>query len=213
MKPTDDPDMLDKVFHSLPHPRTVKTHFPLDVVKDAILVQKVRCIYIMRNPKDAMVSLYHFYRMNEFLGMFRGTWDDFFEMIMVDRLVYGNVFDHYLSWWRHRHLPNLLIVRYEELLRQPKKEVTNVAGFCAVELTDDVIENIVQATRFDAMRKNPQTNYSLVPVLHADVSPFMRKGISGDWKNYFSADQTKWFDAMMADKLSSETELLRFLED
>ncbi|XP_064626312.1 sulfotransferase 1C4-like [Lineus longissimus] len=208
---TDDIDLLDKTFHSLPHPRTIKTHFPLNVMKDAILEQKVRCVYIMRNPKDAIVSYYHFYRMNVAFGNFPGTWDEFFEMVMVDHLLYGSIFDHYLSWWRQRDQPNLHFVRYEDLLSQPKEEIARIAKFCDERLSDDVTDKIIQATRFDTMKNNPRTNGSTVPGFRQEISPFIRKGISGDWKNHFSADQSTRFDALMAEKLSGETDLVKYL--
>ncbi len=36
---------------------------------------------VIRNPMDALVSYYHFCKVNFGLGLFRGTWDEFFAMV------------------------------------------------------------------------------------------------------------------------------------
>ena len=39
----------------------------------------VKTVVVMRNPKDMLVSLFHFYRINKNLGLFDRSWDDFFD--------------------------------------------------------------------------------------------------------------------------------------
>ena len=60
-----------------------------------------KVVVVSRNPKDCLVSYYHFYQ-NAFLGPFTGTFSEFLELYKNKRLVNGDIFDFYLSWWKYR---------------------------------------------------------------------------------------------------------------
>ena len=63
---------------ALPSPRRMKCHLPIHLMPLAISTRPFRCkcIYVMRNPKDAAVSHYH--QMVSMKGKnYNGTWDQF----------------------------------------------------------------------------------------------------------------------------------------
>ena len=53
-------------------------------------------------------------------------------------------------------------------------------------------------------------NYSTFSNMNLKVSPFMRKGYAGDWKNFFSEEQRKLVDDISKQKFEPEG---LFLED
>lgn len=55
-------------------------------------------IYIVRHIKDVIVSYYNFYRMAEFFGYFKGTYDDFFEVSISNHI---EINDWFLGEYRN----------------------------------------------------------------------------------------------------------------
>ena len=57
-------------------------------------------IYVARNPKDVAVSFYyHLLRMKSIGNL---EWDEFFEMFISGRTMFGPWFDHVLEWWQNK---------------------------------------------------------------------------------------------------------------
>lgn len=70
---------------------------------------------VMRNPKDNLVSYYHFYKMAVFFGNFTGSWDDFFHLFKERRLLIGDIFEYNLAFWKLKEEHNVLVVFYEDM--------------------------------------------------------------------------------------------------
>ncbi|XP_064625134.1 sulfotransferase 1A1-like isoform X2 [Lineus longissimus] len=192
------------LFKKTEHPRLLKTHLPFEYMPEQILSKGIRCIYVMRNPKDTLVSYYYFYKSTSSFGKFPGLWSDFFEMFLLNNLCYGNLIDNYLSWWEHRDKPNILFLFYEDLLRFPKREIKKIAAFCdRPDMPDATIDKITEATSFKNMKSNPKTNYTSIPEdIDCSVSAFMRKGLIGDWKNHFTIAQNEIMDKILKERLA-----------
>ena len=94
-------------------PRHVKWHHSADLIPRRV-AEEGRIIYLMRNPKDLVVSWYHFQRMNK-LYAFTGTFDEFFEHFLRGDVAYGSYWHNVLSWWARRAHPNVLFLTYEEM--------------------------------------------------------------------------------------------------
>ena len=191
-------------------PRLIKAHLSSDFFKKTLENRKTKVIVVFRNPKDMLVSYYNFYRMSVYNFPTDGTWEEFFELFKKDEIIHGNYFDMQLSWWAYRHLPQVKIFKFEDMLKDPEQAVREVATFLEKSLSDDLIQKIVERTSFKAMKNNPMLNYSTFPNMDHKVSPFMRKGQVGDWKNYFSEEQRKIVDDISKQKFEPEG---LFLED
>ncbi|XP_030781503.1 sulfotransferase 1A3 isoform X2 [Rhinopithecus roxellana] len=66
-----------------PAPRLIKSHLPLALLPQTLLDQKVKVVYVARNPKDVAVSYYHFHRMEK-THPEPGTWDSFLEKFVAE---------------------------------------------------------------------------------------------------------------------------------
>ena len=175
-------------------PKFLKTHLPARYFERSFGTEGPKIVVIMRNPKDTLVSLYHFYRMNKALGQFSGNWDEFFELYKNKRLYYEDVLDHNVGWARQADQPNVHLIKYEDLHKDPHGEVKKLADFFGVSVTDDEVENIVQTTTMENMASDKRM-IPILPVFDEKISKFFRKGQVGDWQNHFSDEQSTYVDA------------------
>uniref|UniRef100_A0A2I3GY74 Sulfotransferase n=1 Tax=Nomascus leucogenys TaxID=61853 RepID=A0A2I3GY74_NOMLE len=88
--------------------------------------------------------------------------------------------------------------------QNPKREIQKILEFVGRSLPKETVDFMVQHTSFKEMKKNPMTNYTTVPQEFMDhsISPFMRKGVAGDWKTTFTVAQNERFDADYAEKMA-----------
>uniref|UniRef100_A0A8C5L258 Sulfotransferase n=1 Tax=Jaculus jaculus TaxID=51337 RepID=A0A8C5L258_JACJA len=186
-----------------PAPRLLKTHLPLSLIPRSLLEQKVKVIYVARNAKDVAVSYYNFYHMAK-LHPDPGTWDNFLQQFMDGKVSYGSWYQHVQEWWELSHSHPVLYLFYEDMKENPKRELKKILEFLGRSLPEDIVDRIVKHTSFKEMKKNPLSNYTTIPtdVMDHSVSPFMRKGITGDWKTIFTVAQNERFDAHYNEKMA-----------
>ncbi|XP_054255064.1 sulfotransferase 1B1-like, partial [Indicator indicator] len=191
------------VLATMPSPRVVKTHLPARILPKSFWENRCKMIYMGRNAKDVAVSFYHFDLMNK-LQQHPGMWTEYLEKFMAGRVAYGSWYDHVKDYWERRKEHPILYLFYEDLKEDLRREVVKVAQFLGQQLPEAVLDAIIQHTSFEAMRDNPTTNYTMLPshIMDHSVSPFMRKGTTGDWKNHFTVAQSERFDQDYAEKMS-----------
>ncbi|XP_008051936.1 sulfotransferase 1A1 [Carlito syrichta] len=186
-----------------PAPRLIKTHLPLALLPQTLLDQKVKVVYVARNAKDVAVSYYHFYRMAK-VHPEPGTWDSFLEKFMAGEVSHGSWYQHVREWWELSRTHPVLYLFYEDMKENPKREILKVLEFLGRSLPEETVDHIVQHTSFKEMKKNPMSNYGTIPInlMDPNISPFMRKGITGDWKTTFTVTQNEHFNADYAEKMA-----------
>ncbi|XP_037610838.1 sulfotransferase 1C1-like isoform X1 [Sebastes umbrosus] len=192
--PPPIPSGLD-LLKTMDPPRIIKTHLPFHLVPPAFWENKCKTIYVARNAKDNMVSYYHFEKMN-LTAPEPGPWEGYMPKFMRGELSWGSWYDHVKGYWLEREKKNILYLFYEDMKENPRREVERIMRYLDLSVSDEVISRIVELTSFKNMKENPMTDYSCVPVHMFDqtISPFMRKGIVGDWRNHFTPEQLKTFD-------------------
>ncbi|KAM8830036.1 sulfotransferase family 1, cytosolic sulfotransferase 4 isoform 2-T2 [Synchiropus picturatus] len=186
-------------------PRLIKTHLPVQMVPKSFWEQKCRIVYVARNAKDCAVSLFHFGRMNK-IQPDPGDWNTYLKDFMDGKQIFGSWYDHSINWWeKKKTYPNLHYVFYEDLVEDCGREVDNFCSFLGVTLTAEEKQRVLGGTQFDNMKKNNLTNYSGIEAMDFKVSPFMRKGKVGDWKNHFTVAQNEQFEEHYKEKLKNCT--------
>uniref|UniRef100_A0A8C0VZT3 Sulfotransferase n=1 Tax=Castor canadensis TaxID=51338 RepID=A0A8C0VZT3_CASCN len=186
-----------------PAPRLLKTHLPLALLPQSLLDQKVKVVYVARNAKDVTVSYYNFHQMAK-VHPDPGTWNSFLEEFMDGKVSYGSWYQHVQEWWELSHTHPILYLFYEDMKENPKREIRKILQFVGRSVPEETVDLIAQHTSFKEMKKNPLANYSTVlsDFMDHTISPFMRKGIAGDWKSTFTVAQNERFDTHYADKMA-----------
>ncbi|KAM9309360.1 sulfotransferase family 2, cytosolic sulfotransferase 3 isoform 2-T2 [Pholidichthys leucotaenia] len=196
---------LQLVVDKLPSPRAFVTHFPYNLMPPSFHTSKAKVIYVIRNPKDIMVSSYYFHQMATFLED-PGTFDEFMDKFLEGRVLFGKWTDHVKSW-KFTELGNrIMYITYEEMVQELPAALIRIADFLGCDLSEETIQKIAHHCSFKTMKTNNMSNFRLVPDLYMDSSksPFLRKGIIGDWKNHFNSEQLARFSSVISKELESE---------
>jgi len=171
--------------------RVLKSHMSFDFLPEEML-EKCKVVYVARTPKDCAVSMY--YHMRDLPGHgFTASFNEFVSAFMEGVLMYGNYWDHLLSGWKLKDHPNVKFVWYEDMKKDTKRVVTELADFVNHPLSDTKIEELLHRISFDQMKKNPAANPASMLKLD-EGKHFLRKGKIGDWKNHFSGEELKKID-------------------
>lgn len=121
-------------------------------------------------------------------GLFGPRW--FKDSTKSENIIHRDVILKYAGEWKKtvsyiRHFRDLYpgkvhIVQYEKLLSEPAKEVAAICRFLEISSETGVVQQIIDANAFDKKQKKGETS-------------FYRKGGSGDWKQYFNAQDKALF--------------------
>src|SRR6266852_1034597 len=163
----------------MPRPRIIKSHQYFDP-------RYPRVIYIVRDPRDVVVSQYHFqrkrnvvadqYPLSEYVGRFVAGQTSF----------YGSWGEHVASWLATRHgRPGFLLLRYEDMVEDTARELSKVASFLGLSATPEVIGEAVQRSSADAMRqleKSQAQLFTSTKDTRQDI-PFVRAAKAGGWRS------------------------------
>uniref|UniRef100_A0A3Q3RA89 Sulfotransferase n=1 Tax=Monopterus albus TaxID=43700 RepID=A0A3Q3RA89_MONAL len=85
------------------------------------------------------------------------------------------------------------------------RELDQLCSFLGLSPSLGEKERVAIGSKFDNMKQNNMTNYSTVHTMNQKVSPFMRKGIVGDWKTHFTVSQNEEFDKDYKQKMTNPT--------
>ena len=184
----------------MPRPRAFMTHFPYDLLPcGPPHMTPCKYIYTSRNPKDVVVSMYCMLKTGYFHDL---DWDTYCGRFCSGQVYFGSYFDHLLSWWVHRDDKNVLFLKYEDMKKDLRKTVNQIASFMGAEISSEVLSQIADLASFKRMKENDKVNYSWdkAYVNENGDHTFLRKGVVGDWKNFFSAQQSAKIDEICAEK-------------
>ncbi|KAL3862326.1 hypothetical protein ACJMK2_008303 [Sinanodonta woodiana] len=201
-----DPMIIsDQVLDSIPCPRVFHSHLRFNQLPDSFLKRKGKIIYILRNPKDVSVSLYNFVQ-KEGRMKYSGAWNDCFQLFVSGKVGYSSWFDHVLSWEREKEKGRhpIHFVFYEDLKEDAVRELDRISKFLSLKHQKSFLQSVAESSTFIKMR-NQKYLYHPFPaeVMDENYADFLfRRGIVGDWRSWFSEEQSKQLDAVYKAEMS-----------
>ncbi|XP_056304541.1 amine sulfotransferase-like [Danio aesculapii] len=110
-----------KDYNTRPSPRLFCSHL-LEPLMPRALQRKGKIIYVMRNPKDVMVSYFHFANKLKNLDSSK-SYDEMLKKFFTGCMVGGCWFDHVKGWMTNKNKYNILILTYEEMIKGSKQGI------------------------------------------------------------------------------------------
>ncbi|XP_008588510.1 PREDICTED: sulfotransferase 1 family member D1-like [Galeopterus variegatus] len=195
-----------ELLNNMKSPRLIKTHLPVQLLPSSFWKNDCKMIYMARNAKDVAVSYYYFYQMAK-LHPEPGTWEEFLDKFMAGKVSFGSWYDHVKGWWEKRKDYRIFYLLYEDMKENPKCEIQKLLKFLEKDMPEEIVDKILYHCSFDVMKQNPSANYTTMEnnLMDHSVSPFMRKGITGDWKNQFTVAQYERFEEDYVKKMKGST--------
>ncbi|XP_003803680.1 bile salt sulfotransferase-like [Otolemur garnettii] len=183
-------------------PRLLTSHLPIHLFPKSFFSSKAKVIYVIRNPKDIIVSGYFFLNSVN-LAKKPKSMEQYLEWFLEGNVIYGSWFDHVRGWVSMRERENFLMLSYEELKWDTERTVEKICQFLSKKVEPEELSLVLKNSSFQAMRENKMSNFSMADECYlVHKSPLMRKGVTGDWKNYFTVAQAEAFDKLFQEKMA-----------
>ncbi|KAJ3685085.1 hypothetical protein LUZ61_014249 [Rhynchospora tenuis] len=140
-----------QIIEVIPSPRVMSTHLPYSLLPDSITESSCQIVYVWRDPKDVMVSMWYF--VQKVLGGADkvATFDQFYEFFYQGLNSFGPIWNHVLGYWEEsKERPEkFLFLKYEHILQEPVKCAKQLAHFIGCPYSENeenqgVVEQIVE---------------------------------------------------------------------
>ncbi|KAK1428865.1 hypothetical protein QVD17_17705 [Tagetes erecta] len=195
----DTPTYTDP--HSL---RLFATHIPYTSLPQSILDSGCRIVYLCRNPKDVLVSMFHFANRlrDKLLGplTFEETFTSFSKGVMPT----GPYWDHVKGYHKVslEQPENVLFLTYEDMKIHTASNVKRLAKFLGFPFSEDeeaegAIQRIIRICSFENLSEaNKHGNF------REDIpnDAFFREGKVGDWTNHLTDEMSSILDEITKEK-------------
>nr|QNH68007.1 sulfotransferase-like protein 4 [Brachionus rotundiformis] len=180
-------------------PRVFKTHLTFEYLPDQVETN-AKVIYVMRNPKDMLVSFFHFAKWIKGFS-FSGKFDAILDLFLQDKIIYGNWCEHVNQFFANS---NVLFITFEDLIEEPFETTEKIASYLGKKLSNEQIQSLVEFTSFKQMRKNSSFCFQETDKNseHNQLDLFFRKGEIGDWVNYFDEQMSSKLENKLKNELN-----------
>ncbi|XP_057792543.1 cytosolic sulfotransferase 17-like [Salvia miltiorrhiza] len=190
--------------------RIFSTHIPYQLLSETLDSSECRVVYVTRNPKDTLVSTWHF--VNKWDKARGDPWplDVAIDKFCDGETPCGPYYDHVMGYKRLslERPKNVFFVTYEELRTNPITHVKKLAEFlgCPFEGEDEEeqVQEVVNICSFEVLSNYEVNKSEDSPTwFQLPYNSFFRKGNIGDHTNYLNDVTIERIDALTREKFHS----------
>ncbi|KAK6921053.1 Sulfotransferase domain [Dillenia turbinata] len=188
----------------------ISTHIPYHSLPKSIISSGCKIVYILRDPKDAFVSLWHFLRKLTPKGVTYISLQEALDLFCKGISFNGPHWDHVISYWKARiEAPQrVLFLVYEKMRNDPLPSVKKLADFIGYpfsleEENGGCLQKIVDLCSFenlsnvDVNRKGKHRPGAPVAI---DNNAYFRNGTIGDWRSHLTPEMAERLDHITKEK-------------
>jgi len=211
-QPMSEETVLWYMMHSMEYakrlkrPRIIKSHLPLSFLPSD-LINKCKVIYVARNIKDATVSYFHHEKILSGTSM---DFKTFASSVRNNDARYSPFIPHILEAWKQKDNENLFFTTYEDMKRDLRKVSSDLVCFLEKKDANIDMDTLLSQVDVEAFRNNKYVNKDKEIPGDESGNTFIRKGITGDWKNYFDCDMSKDWDPWIEKQLAGSGFKMQF---
>lgn len=199
---------------SVPFPRNINPSLERGVMHGHHLFhpRMNKAVHVLRDGRDVMVSAYFHFLFDNSHNQTRGVaqhrkklrLENYEDVISNMPSFIKYMFEDYSKQNRHfswseiirntnQYENKICSIKYEELLEDPIKCLKRVLYFYNFSSNDNLLSDVVEKYSFKKLaNRNPGEE---------NRASFVRKGISGDWKNYFNETSCEVFKNYAGEEL------------
>ncbi len=109
------------------------------------------------------------------------------------------------SWWNYRHLPNIQLFHYTDMLADTEREVRRIATFLEIEVPEKAWDGIIKAISFAEMKRQGEL---YAPgggqFWKGGAETFMHKGTNNRWRDVLSDEELTFYDTACGRVLTAD---------
>ncbi|XP_071099504.1 amine sulfotransferase-like [Haliotis cracherodii] len=185
----------------LPSPRVITAHQWLSNAPTDLKKLKCKVIYPLRDPRDVAVSLYSAYVDCKFYVNKKGVFEDFLTLFLEGKVDMNGFFDHIRDaekfFAENPDIPVHFMI-YEETAKDTLQAVQNLSDFLELSRNDDLCRAIADKCKFSRMVVDKEPYSRKVD----GKNVLYRKGIVGDWRNWFTEEMLEKYYSVYEEKMS-----------
>ena len=134
----------------------------------------------------------------------RHSFREFANCFINNEILYTPFIPAVLERWEKRSHPNMFFTTYEEMKKDLKNMALKLISFLRgsdYAMSDEQMETLLESGDIDSFGKNVSINKTNNVTPDEDGNTFIRKGIIGDWQNYFDKKMNEEWDTAIEKQL------------
>jgi aryl sulfotransferase len=197
-------DQISQALEAQTHRRFIKTHLALDGLP---YFETARYVVVGRDVRDVFMSIWNHHSgysdglramsqerakalgreypvdFKDLHEMFRGWIEKSWFPWESSGFPYWSHLHHAQTWCDYRHLPNILLVHFADLLEDPERQIRRIAKHLDITIDEQLLPGILRRISFNDMKENfgaimPEAT----ELFREGARTFMNKGTNGRWQ-------------------------------